>query len=60
MTVKAGNFFQVTHLILLSSAPILSTCAYEELLKSASVSSAEEGNDEKSSCRVRKKAMKPL
>ncbi|XP_015771930.1 PREDICTED: aspartyl aminopeptidase-like [Acropora digitifera] len=32
-------------------APILSTCAYEELLKSASVSSAEEGNGEKSSCR---------
>ncbi|XP_074617587.1 aspartyl aminopeptidase-like isoform X1 [Acropora palmata] len=32
-------------------APILSTCVYEEFLKSTSADSAEEDNEEKSSCR---------
>ena len=48
-----GSFLQVTDLVFHSSAPILSTCVYEELLKSSSAGSAEDGNDEKRSCRVR-------
>ena len=53
--VEGLYFFQVTHLIFLSSAPILSTCVYEEFLKSTSAGSAKEDNEEKSSCRVGRK-----